>query len=266
MTEISASDLHPCDVLLYQGTGILSHLIMLLDGGHFSHAGIYDGREVVEAIAEGVKDRPLFESVAGAKRVEVFRFRKDGHHLEEAGWPSDPIVEKADEFVGEGERYAYEEILLLAPLAAARQIPLDPWTKRLLREVLDLAAGLVAKIVSLGHEPMICSELVYRSFDEAERKRKYTLRIRGLSLARAIARSVGRRPSRRARPLDKDTAAFEQSRARFLEAFVAARRGGKRRIPSAAGRRAAAIIVPDFVTPKDLETSGDLEGIGTLRL
>jgi len=264
MNEIGIRKLRPCDVLLYRGTGVISHLILLLDGGSYSHSGVYDGGRVVEAIGSGVIGRSVKESVKGANYVDVYRFAKDGHRLGEVGWPDDPILDTVDGFVEQGGRYAYEQILLLALLAATRRIPLDPFSKRILRTVLDSAADLIAKLIAGGREPMIRSELVFRSFHEANAKGKYSLRIPGVSLA-ARARRLARMARRgKRRVVDKETREFERARAAFLKAFGAARREARPAPARAKARRIAGVVVPDFVTPRDLERSRDLRVVGRL--
>lgn len=244
---------------------MISQLIFLVDGGSYSHSAIYDGRRVVEAIGSGVTSRSVKESVKGADYVDVYRFAKDGHRLGEAGWPDDPILDTVDGFVEQDGRYAYEQVLLLAALAATRRIPLDPVSKRILRTVLDAAADLIAKLIAGGKEPMICSELVSRSFSEAGGKGKYALRIPGISLAARAARLV-RMARRGKRPrMDKDTREFERARAAFLQAYVAARREARPGVARARARRIAGVVVPDFVTPRDLERSRDLRVVGRLR-
>lgn len=48
MRVLSTSDLLPGDVLLSGRPGIAARLIRLLSGSPYSHAGIFDGAEVVE--------------------------------------------------------------------------------------------------------------------------------------------------------------------------------------------------------------------------
>jgi hypothetical protein len=196
MRTLQVHHLKPCDVLLYHGTTFPSKLIMLFDGGSYSHAALYDGERVVEVIATGVARRSLQESVGDAKHVDVYRFQKDGRELGEPGWPAGPVLAAARQLGAQGERYAYEQILLLVALCATRRAPGPGLMKRFLRILLDAPGALLAKVTGLGKEPMICSELVYRCFDQADAQGKYALGIRGASLA---ARLAARRPRARAR-------------------------------------------------------------------
>lgn len=59
MDAVSVHDLKLCDVLLSRGTGTISHLIVLFDGGTYGHSTLCDGQDAVEAIASGVTKRPL---------------------------------------------------------------------------------------------------------------------------------------------------------------------------------------------------------------
>src|SRR5262249_7115548 len=63
--------------------------------------------------------------------------------------------------------YAYHQIVLLAILSLTRRIPLPPVGRRLVRVALDQAAGVLNSLVEDGRQLMICSEFVYRCYDEA---------------------------------------------------------------------------------------------------
>src|SRR5262249_47861698 len=80
-----------------------------------------------------------------------------------------PVVDRVAYYLEHHERYAYEQLLLLAALAATRQLPVSgiPFLGMVIRNVLDSAADVVAKLIHAGREPMICSEFVYRCYEEA---------------------------------------------------------------------------------------------------
>lgn len=193
MDTIQPGKLEPCDVLLYYGTGWISDLIREFDGGPYSHAAIWNGKHVIEAGADGVKKRTLKTSVRGAKYVDVYRWiDDDGQPLGSAGYPPEPIVHRIEHYREEGDRYAYEALLLLALLTTARRVSADisPLLARILRAFLDEAFSLLTDLMADGKEPMICSELVYRCYTEADAG-KYAIGIPGLTaLALATAEGV----------------------------------------------------------------------------
>jgi hypothetical protein len=152
--------LRPADVLLYEGTGWLARLIRFFDGTDFNHAGLCIGDgSVAEAQAPGVIRQGVEPSVAGRVKVLVRRLKRDVS--------LDPVVVRGLQVVDEGHRYAFEQLLLLAFLGLTRKLKATPILKTLLRKVLDRAASVATGIVAAGKEPMICSEFVYRCYDEA---------------------------------------------------------------------------------------------------
>ena len=281
---ILPNQLQPGDVLLFHSTGFISDMIRLFDGSQYSHAAFFNGQKVVEAIASGIAERPLEESVSGAKYVDVYRFiSADGHKLGDTGYPAQPLLNTAARFVAEADRYAYEQLILLAALASTRRIPVVsdiPFLRWILRNILDNAAEIVAKIVAAGREPMICSELVYRCYTESGAQ--YDLAIRGADTFAARAQAL---------PVLSGTAAADATASREAEAIQAeldtfmakylrakargriatqtkgrkarAKRGGQ---PAAANADETTVMaVADFVTPRDLHDSADLSFAGTLQ-
>ena len=174
MTTLTQTDLKPGDVLLYHGESRIGRMIQKFDGKTVNHAGLYLGHgEVGEALGEGVIKQSLATSIAG-DQVFVYRLK---------AMPADmsPVLAVADTIIAEGHKYAYNAILLLALLATTRKISLSPVLSVLLRGILDKAASFLADI-SLGKkEPMICSEFVFRCYDEAlpTPVDAYTLEIAG---------------------------------------------------------------------------------------
>jgi hypothetical protein len=157
---IKASDLVAGDVLLYKGTGFISRAIQFFDGTDFSHAALYlgDGR-VGEAIATGLKRRDYVE---GAADIWV-----QAHRLKDVVPTMEPVLEVANAYLDEGNRYGYEQLLLLAFLCLTRKLRFTPSLRRLIRTVLDASAAVLTRMLSENREPMICSEFVYRAYDEA---------------------------------------------------------------------------------------------------
>jgi hypothetical protein len=149
------------DVLLFRGSSWISRAIRWFDGSDVNHAGIALGpTALAEATGHGLDDADIRGAIAANERT-IQRRLADG--------PSgDPMVAVAKRYLTEGVPYGYHQIVLLALLAATRRIPL-PWVaKRLVRSALDHAADVLSDYVDRdGRQFMICSEYVYRCYDEA---------------------------------------------------------------------------------------------------
>jgi len=167
--EISASELREGDVLLYCGTAWISRLIQRLDGTAVSHASLFLGKnqageEIVgEALmGEGLVEKPLDQSVFGAEWVCVRRRPPDALVM-------GPVLRRARWYLDQGDRYAYEQILLLAIICLTRKVPLKPSFGVFLRAVVERATAFLRRLRAGGQdrEPMICSEFAYRCYDEA---------------------------------------------------------------------------------------------------
>ncbi|MCG6534353.1 MAG: hypothetical protein L7F78_06600 [Syntrophales bacterium LBB04] len=167
-----------------------------------NHAALFlgDGK-VGEVIPDGVISRNLAISVTDSDWVLVRRL---------ANAPADmiPVLDCANSYFKQGNRYAYEQIVLLAFLCLTRKLTVTPIVHYFIQAVLDNAAAMLTRFTSIAtnREPMICSEFVYRSYDEAlpERKDIYSLGItpestlkpalRAAPTARSTTRSRGIHP------------------------------------------------------------------------
>ncbi|MFI1170634.1 hypothetical protein [Streptomyces melanogenes] len=166
------SELKTGDVLLTRGTGHLSRAICLLDGSDVSHALIAVGPDTVaECVGEGL-------------RTITYAQALDEHDLvvgRTLTRPADmaPVIDVAHRYLGSRHAYAHQQIVLLAVLAVTRRIPLPLGGKRMVRAVLDQAAGVLNTMAERGQQPMICSEFVYRCHAEAQPTPPYALRLQG---------------------------------------------------------------------------------------
>lgn len=79
----------------------------------------------------------------------------------------DPVLRKANNYIACKECYAYEQILLLVFLSLTRKLTLGKFLDWIVRGILDAATSLLVELVEGHKEPMICSEFVYRSYEEA---------------------------------------------------------------------------------------------------
>jgi hypothetical protein len=161
--DLVVADLKPGDVVLYRGDSLLAKLIRLFDGTDVNHAGIYIGGGLIgEAIAEGVVSRAVKDSLADHDWVLIRRLKDNA--------PLDPVIARATTIIAEKHRYAYEQLLLLAILSISRKLKITPILRFLVRKILDAAATVLNKFIADAtgsKEPMICSEYVFRCYDEA---------------------------------------------------------------------------------------------------
>jgi hypothetical protein len=152
----------PGDILLHYNTGIISDLIRLFDGSEYSHSSLVRNPEMVaEANAKGIGLNPLQPAIAAGRYTDTYRLNSSPASL-------DPALARADHYLNIGGRYAFEQLLFLAVLCTTRQIPLPAIARMFLRKLLDAAVSILNRIIASGREPMICSEFVFRCFDEAD--------------------------------------------------------------------------------------------------
>ncbi|GAA0595800.1 hypothetical protein [Streptomyces crystallinus] len=158
-------------VVLTRGTGHLSRAICLLDGSEVSHAALAVGPDALaECVGEGLR------TITYAKALDAHDLvvgRTLTHPAEMS-----PVLNVAHRYLGSRHAYAHQQIVLLAVLAVTRRIPLPPGGKRMVRAVLDQAAGVLNTMAERGQQPMICSEFVYRCHSEAQPPAPYALRLR----------------------------------------------------------------------------------------
>lgn len=162
-------DLTPGDILLYRAEdgakNWISAMIRKLDGTEVSHAALYMGDgTVAEALAmgahRGLDTQPVAASIDGCRWVAVRRM------LPPPG-PMAPVIEVAEEYLADDNRYAYEQIFLLAGICLTRKLDTaNPFLLRIVRGVFDLSTAALNRLRSEDKEPMICSEFVFRTYDE----------------------------------------------------------------------------------------------------
>jgi hypothetical protein len=164
--DIPIAQLMPGDVLLYRSKGSISDAIRVIDRSEVSHAGLFlgryegKGRTVGESIREGVMRRELPKSIEHAEWVESRQLKEPPANL-------DPVLERAEYYLKQGDHYAFEQILLLAFLCITRNLTGSSVLGRLIRETLDAASAFLLRLFNTGREPMICSEFVFRCYGEA---------------------------------------------------------------------------------------------------
>ena len=183
---ITPAKLREADVLLYHGTSWVSKAIRLFDGTDVSHAALCLGKDgVAEAIGEGLVRRGLQESIQDATYLWVRRLKSSDEMA--------PVLAASRKYLDQGSRYAYEQIVLLALLALTRKVKVTPILRHLLRGILDRAAAVLSNLGDHGKEVLICSEFVYRAYDEAlpGNDDVYSIHV---STVRALGRDLGSMP------------------------------------------------------------------------
>lgn len=167
--------IEPGDVLLFRGNSFISRAIRFFDGSLVNHAAIATSQsELAEASGKGLRVFQISEAESSNERMYARRLKDES--------PLEPVVRLARDYVERGVPYAYQQIILLALLALTRRVSFsDPWLRRAVRLTLDRAAQLVNGLFDSGRKLMICSEFVFRCFDEAlpEQYDAYSLDILG---------------------------------------------------------------------------------------
>ncbi|WP_114238420.1 hypothetical protein [Dyella sp. C9] len=160
-------DLAPGDVLLHMGRGELSRLIAWVGDSAYSHAAVVcAGGELIEAAASGVRHASL---AARTTMLENF-------HYIDAYRPSclqgdDLSALQAALDVYLGRPYPMTSLFTLGVVCAVRnKIPGSRDLRRVVRMALDL-------VIDNDASKVVCSELVYRGFDEAATEPPHALRL-----------------------------------------------------------------------------------------
>ena len=156
-------ELKAADILLYRSDSVVSRAIRFVDDTEVSHAGLYLGDGTVgEALTNGgLQRQPFQRSITGSQWVAVRRLANTPPAMQ-------PVLDKAENYLNHGERYAFGQIFLLAGICLLRRANLsNPLVRRMAQAVIDKAAAFVRRCQSDGTQPMICSEFVYRAYHEA---------------------------------------------------------------------------------------------------
>lgn len=158
--KIKFTDLQPGDILFYRKTKFINKAISFFDDCKYNHNALYVGEsKVIESIISGTVVRDIQTSIADAQKVMVKR-------LDNAPQDTDPVIKRSKEF--EGDRYAYEEILMLALICSVRKIRFGKFISRFIEYILEKAGEVILAFTNGGKEALTCSELVYRCYNEAE--------------------------------------------------------------------------------------------------
>lgn len=158
------------DILLFNGNGWLSKAIRFFDGADVNHAALaIDPTTMIEAAGNGLRTRPIDDAIKTNNFTLVMRLPNDNH--------LQPVVAAGNAFLKKGVPYAYQEIVLLAILSATRHVDIkNRIFRRIVRTVCDHAALLINSLLERGDELMICSEFVFRCYQDGNEPRYHLTR------------------------------------------------------------------------------------------
>jgi hypothetical protein len=168
--SLRTSDLQPGDVLLHMGTGELSKLIAWVGDSAYSHAAmVIGGNQLIEAAASGVRHAGLAERtrmLANFHYIDAYRpLRPTAQDVR----GRDALLAAAEVYLG--RPYPMTSLLTLGVICAVRnKTPGGVAMQQVLRMALDL-------VVHNDASQVVCSELVYRAFDEAATTPAHALRL-----------------------------------------------------------------------------------------
>ncbi|MFK5855270.1 MAG: YiiX/YebB-like N1pC/P60 family cysteine hydrolase [Bacteroidota bacterium] len=155
--KVKKEELMLGDILLYHGNAFVSRAIRFFDGTYYNHASVYIGNDkVVESVAQGVVVANISQSIQG-QQILVKRLNNRPYNMQ-------PVVEIAIGYVG--NRYGYEQLLLLVLIATTRRVRANNYLLRFVNKLLEKASVMILKMTNGDKQALICSELAYRSFDE----------------------------------------------------------------------------------------------------
>jgi hypothetical protein len=265
---LDVSDLRPGDVLLSCGDEALSELIRRLDGGDYSHAAVWDGKQAVDATARGVVRRDLSDDIKAQWYIDAYRWHSpppDSADLGHATYPPDPVIARSDRIVDEHTKFAYDELIMGALVIALSRKPTDKWLRISVRLLLSRVEEWVREHITAkpGTTAMTCSETVAVSFDEAVPP-KYTIEVDVDPDRDYQAFAPAPPPARRTHVFSS----YDALKRRYAELFAEAEPNTALRLQAAAvalrGVGASVDLPPGSVTPRDLQTSPSLTLLGRL--
>lgn len=272
MRRVDGSVLQPADILLSRGRSDISTAVCTLDGGQYSHAAVWSGSTVIESTTPRVVERSLDQSLAKHPSLHLDVYRHRG-----ASCAHREIVAAARHYVGRS--YGYGDLALVGLLVAtSKWLPGEPSQIAFL-----LGAGQLHRYLGLDRESrdklVTCVELVVRAFLKAGVAFAIKIEAAGRLDAPVIRSGVAdlirdakRGPATHAGAgptwPELQAAAAEKYR-ELLDTDPRSRVLPGRVVDAARGDTAGVVQAgpewsPNLVTPRQLETSPDLQLIGRL--
>lgn len=168
--RLGLHDLRRGDVLQHMGRSDLSTLIAWVGDSQYSHSAIVTGAdEFVEAATAGVVSVALQQRIAATPSfhyIDVYRPQRpdadDAHG-------QDKVIAALQPYLG--SPYPMTSLLMLGLVCTVRnKVPVDPRMREVVRMALDL-------VIARDTGQVVCSELVYRAFDQADTDPANDLRL-----------------------------------------------------------------------------------------
>ncbi len=156
---VQADDLRPGDILLSSGRSGVAVGIQVLTMAPVSHASLYLGdQRVVEAVGEGIRERPLQAMIE--EEHAVVAFRHPGIARQHVALMDDFFREHA------GRKYNYVGVLLQAPFTLERKVCELPLVPPLVRDFC--IRGIASIQLGLGrNDQFFCSQFVLEAYRRA---------------------------------------------------------------------------------------------------
>ena len=173
VAPLAATDLRPGDVLLSAAERTLaradpwvSWLIRWLDASDFSHAGLYDGEQVVTVGLHGIERRPLYP-------CDVFRFHHEDTILGERDLDPKILLQQGNSYLRASLAYRYHPLYLVGVLVIMRRFARPAWRRILVESLGGLLLEALRRSIDAhlpsGERAITGSELVARIFYDAAR-------------------------------------------------------------------------------------------------
>lgn len=151
------------DIIMHHAHGFISETIRELDGSDYNHCSIYDKEGYVyESVTGGVVRKTLFESICTQETSAVTNFRVNNLPKDKS------ILIETLKKNHTSDVYAYDQIVLLAMILLKKKLGLDnKITGSFTQNLLIYLADRVTKEFDPNNKNEICSELIYRTYEEA---------------------------------------------------------------------------------------------------
>jgi hypothetical protein len=164
---MEVADLKPGDILLLSGEKghLLSKAIMYLTDSPVSHAALsYKSSDQI--VEETLPQIRIFESKKGFENRTVFVKR-----LKNQQKSMDPVIQAAEEYLNSLEPYGKANLIILGLLLLYKKFSPNRLTQKVMAKIFKLIASDLIDFINKhsypGKYPMVCSQLVYRCYQDA---------------------------------------------------------------------------------------------------
>lgn len=173
--NIEIKDLKPGDVLLFSGVegDFVSEAIMLLTDSKVSHAAM-SYRESDKIIEESPPAVGIAESAKKFKGRDIYVNRFNGSQ------DLLPVMDASEKYLNDKAPYAFSNLILVGLILLYRRVTPHDLEQAIMIEIFKkLASEIITEINRHEHPgktPMVCSQFVYQSYNDAGAP--YHLKIR----------------------------------------------------------------------------------------